>query len=167
MTTNNSFPKLCIHEPDLEAGVELEGVEDPPLTAPPTRSRRTAARQPRPNTARQVATADAQMQLLLVADPLIRRTLEEKVRNLCQELTRTSQTPLEDHLVEQIGVAWSCQAGLKHRLRQPELSGRYRNELRVQFNVALEHFELSVRELTIIRAAIVSKVATQEAAAVS
>jgi hypothetical protein len=106
--------------------------------------------------------ADSQMQLLMVDDPLVRASLEGKAHELSQELTRVGQTALEERLVEQTGVAWACQAGLKYRLRQPDLSGRYRNELRKQYNVAFEHFERCLHELRVIREAIMTKVSTQQ-----
>ena len=119
--------------------------------------------QGKPRTRRRPAAADAQMQLLMIDDPLIRFTLGERCRELCQELTRKDQTPFESRLVNQVAVAWCCQAGLKHRLNQPDLSQRHRHELRRQYNIALEHFERELHELETVRRAIITTLATSNA----
>ncbi|MDZ4798871.1 MAG: hypothetical protein SGI92_11965 [Bryobacteraceae bacterium] len=163
MATADPSPTLRIHEATIDPGAPPEAATDPSRTPGPPESRRARGRaKPRPDVSRRVA-ADSQMQLLMVDDPLVRASLEQRARELSQELTRLGQTALEERLVEQTGVAWSCQAGLKYRVRQPDLSGRYRNELRKQYNVAFEHFERCLHELRAIREAIITKVSTQQA----
>jgi len=106
---------------------------------------------------------DLQAQLLIVDDPLIRRTLRERALQLRQELTRKDQTELEDRLVDQAGVAWGWQAGLKYLLQQLDLSQRQRTELRRKFNIAFENFDCCLNELNSVRAAIVIKLSTEQA----
>lgn len=109
-------------------------------------------------------SCDLQMHLLIVDDPLIRRTLGERALQLRQDLTRKDQTPFEDRLVEQACVAWGWQAALRYLLQQLDVSQRQRNELRRKYNIAYEHLNRCLNDLNAVRAAIITKLSTEQAA---